>query len=337
MIPDEVAAAWGWAQTAIAPHVGGLINRTFVVRDAGAPIAALQQLHPVFGAEVNYDIEAVTSHIAARGMVTPTILRTLGGDAWITHGGRVWRALSWVEGESVHTLPGLEWAEAGGRLVGRFHQAVADLRYDYRFTRAGVHDTAAHLDKLRQRVAQSSDDEAIALGREILAAADGLPPLPATARRHVHGDLKISNVIFRQGPLVGVSLVDLDTVGRGSMAFELGDAMRSWCNPSGEDETRVRFELPIFAAAMRGFLAEADRILSRDERASIIVGLETVCIELAARFAVDVFDDSYFGWDPARFPSRRAHNLIRARGQLALGLDVRQSRVDALDLLLAGA
>lgn len=337
MIPDEVAAAWGWSQTTIAPHVGGLINRTFVIRDAGAPIAALQQLHPVFGAEVNYDIEAVTSHIAARGMVTPKLLRTLDGHAWITHGGRVWRALSWVEGESVHALPGLEWAEAGGRLVGRFHQAVADFSYDYRFTRAGVHDTAAHLDRLRQRVAQSADEEAIALGREILAAADGLPALPATARRHVHGDLKISNVIFRQGPLVGVSLVDLDTVGRGSMAFELGDAMRSWCNPNGEDETEVRFELPIFAAAMHGFLDEADRILSRDERASIIVGLETVCIELAARFAVDVFDDSYFGWDSARFASRRAHNLVRARGQLALGLEVRQSRGEALDLLLAGA
>ena len=153
----------------------------------------------------------------------------------------------------------------------------------------------------------------------------------------MHGDLKISNLIFRQSPLVGLCLVDLDTVGRGTMAFELGDAMRSWCNPSGEDVTQVRFELSIFAAAMRGFLGEANGIVSRDERTSIIVGLETVCIELAARFAVDVFDDSYFGWDPARFASRRAHNLVRARGQLALGLDVRGARADALDLLLAGS
>jgi hypothetical protein len=60
------------------------------------------------------------------------------------------------------------------------------------------------------------------------------------------------------------------------------------------------------------------------------VGLETVCIELAARFAVDAFDDRYFGWDPARFPSRRLHNLVRARGQLALGVDVRAARQDAL-------
>lgn len=337
MIPDEVAAAWGWSANAVAPHVGGLINKTFVVREGGAPIAALQQLHPVFGAEVNVDIEAVTAHVAARGLDTPRILRTLDGRAWVDHAGRVWRALTWVEGESVHAVPSPEWAEAGGHLVGRFHRAVADLTYDYRFTRAGVHDTAAHLDRLRACVARDGDVEAVALGREILAAAADLPEMSHVPRRHVHGDLKISNLIFRRAPLHGICLVDLDTVGRGTLAFELGDAMRSWCNPSGEDAQTVRFDLAIFAAAIRGFRAEADPIVTADERSAIIVGLETVCIELAARFAVDVFEDSYFGWDPARFPSRRAHNLVRARGQLALGMAVHGARADALDALLAGS
>lgn len=348
MIPDEVAAAWSWSPDAIEPHAGGLINKTFVVRSGGVPIAALQQLHPVFGAEVNLDIEAVTAHVAARGLDTPRILRTHDDRAWIEHAGRVWRALSWVAGESVHAVGSPELAEEGGRLVGRFHRAIVDLAHDYRFTRLGVHDTAAHLAKLEQRVdlglgnglganlGAGRDAEAIDLGREILAAARTLPQMPRTDRRHVHGDLKISNLVFRRPPLRGVCLVDLDTVGLGTIAFELGDAMRSWCNPAGEDVTSVRFELPIFAAAIRGFRSEADPIVSAAERTSIIVGLETVCIELAARFAVDVFDDSYFGWDPARFSSRRAHNLVRARGQLALGLDVRRSRSDALDALLVG-
>lgn len=340
MIADEILAAWGWHSTQIAPHVGGLINNTFVVRDdSGAPLAALQQLHPVFGAEVNHDIEAVTAHLAARGLVTPRILRTRDDRAWLVSDGRVWRALSWVEGESVHAVPSPEWAEAGGRLVGRFHRAVADLVHDYRFTRAGVHDTAAHLAKLADRVAMHADDrEAVDLGREILDAAHALPPLPPDLpRRHVHGDLKISNLIFRRGPLEGVCLVDLDTVGRGTMAFELGDAMRSWCNPHGEDGASVRFESRIFVAAIRGFRAEADAYLAHEERLSILTGLEVVCIELAARFAADVFDDSYFGWDPARFPTRRAHNLVRARGQLALGRSVRAARDEVRDALYASS
>ena len=119
------------------------------------------------------------------------------------------------------------------------------------------------------------------------------------------------------------------------MAFELGDAMRSWCNPHGEDTTSVRFEAPIFISAIRGFRAEADAYITQEERLSILTGLELVCIELAARFAVDVFDDSYFGWDPARFATRRAHNLVRAQGQLALGRSVRASRDEVRDALLA--
>jgi Ser/Thr protein kinase RdoA (MazF antagonist) len=252
----------------------------------------------------------------------------------------VWRALSWIDGETVDTVPDPAWAEAGGALVGAFHRAVADLSHDYAFVRVGVHDTALHLARLTECVAGGGAAidpivaaELIDLGREILDAARTLPALPEVPHRHCHGDLKISNLLFATAPLRGVCLVDLDTIARSTMAFELGDAMRSWCNPAGEDAGEVRFDLAIFAAAIRGFRAVADAIVSDDEKLGIVLGLETVCLELAARFAVDAFRDEYFGWDPARFPSRRAHNLVRARGQFVLGLAVRAARPDALDLV----
>src|SRR6185437_7682587 len=124
-------------------------------------------------------------------------------------------------------------------------------------------------------------------------------------------------------------------LGRQTIAFELGDAMRSWCNPHPEDAGRAHFDLDVFTAAMRGYRDGARALLAPDEWPSIVIGLETVCVELAARFCVDIFDDRYWGWDPSRFPSRRAHNLIRARGQLALARDVAAHRADALAVLLA--
>jgi hypothetical protein len=333
MIADEVLAAWGWQAAEVAELAGGLINATCAVRLGGEPIAVLQRLHPLFAGEVNLDIDAVTAHLAARGMTTPRLVRTRDGRAWHEHAGRVWRALSWVEGATVHTVPDPAWAEAGGALVGQFHRAIADLAHDYAFTRAGVHDTAAHLARLADHVAAGGDAEAVELGREILGEVPGLPAMPAVPRRHCHGDLKISNLLFAAPPVRGVCLVDLDTLGPSTMAFELGDAMRSWCNPHREDAGRVTFDLATFAAAIGGFRAVADAIVTADEKTAIVVGLETVCLELAARFAIDVFRDDYFGWDPARFPSRRAHNLVRAHGQLALGLAVRAARQDALDIV----
>jgi Ser/Thr protein kinase RdoA (MazF antagonist) len=336
IVPDEVLAAWGWQAAEVAPLAGGLINTTCAVRSGGAPIAVIQRLHPIFAAEVNLDLDAVTTHLAARGLTTPRLTRTRDGRAWHVHAGEVWRALSWVDGRTVHRVPDAAWAEAGGALVGAFHRAVADLDHVYAFARAGVHDTAAHAARLAAHVAAGGDAEAIALGRELLDAVRALPALPALPVRHCHGDLKISNLLFAAPPPRGVCLVDLDTLGRSTLAWELGDAMRSWCNPGGEDAGVVGFDLPTFAAAIRGFREVADPIVTAEERAAIVTGLETVCVELAVRFAVDVFRDDYFGWDPARFPSRRAHNLVRARGQHALARAVHAARRDALDVVLGG-
>ena len=333
MVPGDVARAWGWDPADIAELPGGLINATFAVRAGGEPIAVLQRLHAIFAAEVNLDIDAITAHVAARGLTTPRLVRTRDGRPWHEHAGQTWRALSWIDGTTVHVVPGPEWAEAGGELVGRFHRAVADFSHDYAFARGGVHDTAAHLARLAEHVAEGGDPDAVAVSREIVDAARGLPAMPDVPRRHCHGDLKISNLLFQASPVRAVCLVDLDTVGLSTMAFEIGDAMRSWCNPHAEDAGRASFDLAVFAAAIRGFRAAADAVVTDDEKRAIVIGLETVCLELAARFAVDLFRDTYWGWDPSRFASRFAHNLVRARGQLALGLGVRAVRNDALDLV----
>lgn len=334
-----VTAAYGWQPAELSPLPGGLINVTYQVRRSGEPRAVLQQLHPVFGPAVNDDIDAVTTHLARHGMITPRLIRTLDGRSSITVGGHTFRAMTWIDGVTVHAVPGLEWAEAGGELVGRFHRAVSDLEHRYSFARPGVHDTAAHFARLAASIAQATGERAIpaqlALGREILAVGADLPPLGDLPRRHCHGDLKISNLLFARDAVRGVALVDLDTVGLGTLAFELGDAMRSWCNPRGEDAAGVVFDQAIFGAAMTGFCRAARDVVTAAEVMSVVTGLETVCIELAARFAVDMFRDEYFGWDATRFRSRVEHNEVRARGQLRLGLAVRGVRAEVREALAA--
>ena len=343
---QEIARAWQWTATsqevAVSVLTGGLINATFRISVDGKPTAVLQRLHPIFAAAVNFDIDAVTTHLANRGMVTPRLLRTNDDEAWVVDDdGATWRALTWIDGATVHHVTSPEVARAAGELVGRVHHAMRDFQYEYVFARAGVHDTAAHLAKLADRCAHSVDApwaaEARALANEILDAAALCSPIGEQPHRHCHGDLKISNILFADASATtAIALVDLDTVGVGTLAFELGDALRSWCNPAGEDLTATACSPEIFEAAMRGFftgLGDFAISIGSDERNSIVNGLQTVCIELAARFCVDVFDDNYFGWDASRFSSRREHNLIRARGQLALGKSVISQRAALLSSL----
>jgi Ser/Thr protein kinase RdoA (MazF antagonist) len=339
-----VLAAFGLPADASAePIPGGLINTSYLVRTPeGNPYAVAQRLHAIFAPEVNIDLDAVTAHLAAEGLVTPRLLRTPSGERWIEHDQASWRLLTYVEGATLHRVSDPAQAESAGELAGRFHRALDGMRYEYVFTRAGVHDTAAHLARLRALVdggwaeldTDAPMDRARALGREVLESATALPPMPELPRRHAHGDMKISNVRFAGGepPTRAVCWLDLDTLGLQTMAYELGDALRSWCNPSGEDVAEPEIDLTIFEAALRGYAAGARGLLSAEESSSIVTGLETVCIELAARFCVDAFEDRYFGWDCGRFASRPEHNLMRARGQLSLARSVRRERSVAAEI-----
>jgi Ser/Thr protein kinase RdoA (MazF antagonist) len=317
------------------PFGGGLINHTFRVGDP--PIAAVQRLHPIFRPQVNEDIDSVTRHVAARGMETPLLLRTEHEAAsYLDDEGRCWRALTWMRGDTVDRLREPGRAHEAGRLVGRWHRATADLRHEFRFTRAGAHDTAAHMEKLRAAVTAHPEHRLAAgvarLAESILQAWstwDGSLDGPA---RVGHGDLKINNLLFN-GDGHGVCLVDLDTMAMLPLDIEMGDAWRSWCNPRGEDHEDAQFDLALFEASARGWLAENP--IPSDDLPALIAGVERVALELSARFAADALNESYFGWNPAVAAGRGEHNLLRARGQASLAGAVRAAR-PAMERILRG-
>jgi Ser/Thr protein kinase RdoA (MazF antagonist) len=322
-IPEAILARWGdLRERPHRPFGSGLINRTFLVEGRSGRVV-LQRLHPVFAGTVNEDIDAITAHLEKKGLPTPRPVRTDDGALWALDGEeRPWRALTFVEGESFDHVPSPAFAAEAGRLVARFHLATRDLEHEYRHVRVGVHDTTRHLASLAAALEEQPSHRLFAavepLARVLLAAAARLPDLGGLPLRHAHGDLKISNLLFRGDE--AHCLVDLDTLGRMSWAFEMGDALRSWCNPAGEDEARVGIDVATFEAALAGYgeAARTSGLVSAEERGFVVDGLATICLELSARFLADALRESYFGFDPGRFPARGEHNLLRGRGQLSL-------------------
>jgi Ser/Thr protein kinase RdoA (MazF antagonist) len=317
----------GWQVATLAPLGSGLINQTFLISTHGRQ-AVLQRLAPIFSPTINENIAAVTAALAAAGLVTPRLLPTRDGRLWLDLGADdgVWRLQTFVAGASFDKVQSAAQAEAAGALVARFHGALDGLAYTFRGQREGVHDTAKHLARLRKALAEHAHHRLFAdveaLATAILNRAQELPPLPDLPARLCHGDLKLSNILFAgETPPASeqaVCLIDLDTVGPMSLAYELGDAWRSWCNVSGEDATAARVDLAIFCASFTGYASGIGRELTEAERRAMLGGVEWISLELASRFAADALFENYFGWDPRRFPSRGEHNLMRGRGQLAL-------------------
>jgi len=317
---QSVLAAYGAAGGAPVPLGAGLINQTYAV-DGPQGRFVLQRLHPVFRPEVNLDIDAVTDHLAARGLLTPRLLHTVDGALWVEADGAVWRALTWIDGTALERLGNAGQAREAGLALARFHRALDGLEYRFRSVRLGVHDTARHLAGLREALARHGGHRRYSavepLARRILEAAAGLPVLPAVPGRIVHGDPKIGNILFSPDGQRALCLIDLDTLAHMPLPLELGDAFRSWCNPAGEDGSRAFFSLELFRAAVAGYAAVAGSFVTGTEWRSIVGATLTIYVELAARFCADALNESYFGWNAQRFPGASEHNQLRAESQMA--------------------
>jgi Ser/Thr protein kinase RdoA (MazF antagonist) len=337
--PPAVLAAFGLVPDTLMRAASGLINSTWYARSAAREPRVLQRMHPMFPAEINDDIAAVTEHLARKGYVTPRLVRTVSGALWLQHDGAVWRVLTRVDGVTHDALESPEQAREAGRVVAQFHRAVTDLDHTFKNARLGVHDTQQHLRALRDALVEFREHPEMPavrpLAERVLHLADELPALPPMPDRIVHGDPKISNIVFANGDRA-LCLIDLDTLSRMPIALELGDALRSWCNPATEDARHARFVRPFFAAAVEGYAAAAEGLLSADEWRAIPAGTLTITVELAARFCADALRERYFRWDDRRYATASAHNQARTRGQLQVAESLR-AELPALDDLTARA
>jgi Ser/Thr protein kinase RdoA (MazF antagonist) len=332
--PRRVLAAFELEPQSLARATSGLMNPTWFARSRRGTALVLQRVNPVFSAEVNVDIAAVTEHLARKGLLTPRLVPTRDGALWIEHEG-VWRVLTRIDGVCRDALETPAQARAAGRLVAEFHRAVSDLEHRFRNRRLGVHDTPLHLRTLREALIEHRThrhfDAIEPLAERVLEAAEALPPLPPSRDRIVHGDPKISNLLFEHDSDRALCLIDLDTLAHMPVALELGDALRSWCNPATEDAASARFVRAFFEAAIEGYADAAQGLLAPEEWRAIPRGALTITVELAARFCADALRESYFGWNRARYESASAHNQARVHGQLKLAAGIRAELAELED------
>jgi Ser/Thr protein kinase RdoA (MazF antagonist) len=329
----------------IRPLGDGLINDTFLVEipaPTGVVRAVLQRVNPLFGIAVHHDIEAVTQHLVRKQLCTPLLIRTrddqLAVDLGPGDAGGVWRMLTYVEGQTFAKMTEALAAPAG-ELTARFHTAVSDLQHRFHFVRAGAHDLERHLrnlatavDKAHSELSLPTPPRFFALADSIFTLARDIPLQVPGPLRICHGDLKLNNLRFGDDGQ-GLCLLDLDTLAQLPLGLELGDALRSWCNPAGEDQTDPHFDLSLLQRVLYGYMRIAKSFISVEERDYLILGTLRITTQLAARFAADVVNQSYFRYDPARYASRAAHNYVRAQGQLALAQSLVMQRREAESLV----
>jgi hypothetical protein len=111
-------------------------------------------------------------------------------------------------------------------------------------------------------------------------------------------------------------MIDLDTVSPGLVHMDFGDALRSICNPVGEEETalsKVVFDEDLATAFCKGYMREAGAFLTDSDREYFYDSIRLLPFELGLRFFSDYLSgDVYF---KTKVPGQ---NLNRARVQFRL-------------------
>jgi Ser/Thr protein kinase RdoA (MazF antagonist) len=149
--------------------------------------------------------------------------------------------------------------------------------------------------------------------------------------RPVHGDPKVNNVMIEETTGRALSLVDLDTVKPGLIHYDIGDCMRSGCNPLGEETERweaVEFNPEIGAAILEGYLTQARRFLTVADYEYLYDAIRLLTFELGVRFFTDrLAGNVYF---KVKHPE---HNLQRALVQFKLTESIEAHETDIRQII----
>ena len=347
-----------------APVVGamrygcGHINDTFCVhtqpKEASCQCFILQRMstaafkHPD---QLMENIVGVTEYLGKkiieaggdRSREAMQVLRPKNGENFYTDTkGGAWRVYPFVKDivcyQSAETP---ELFEASARAFGKFQKMLngypAETLYE---TIPHFHDTEDRLAKLKDaikddtkgRVAEVADEIAFVMAREadcsvaLQAQRDGILPLRVT-----HNDTKLNNVLIDDKTGEGMCVIDLDTTMPGLSINDFGDSIRFGANHSAEDEkdlTKVNFDIDLYEAYTRGFLAGADGTLTDAELEYLPWGAKLMTLECGIRFLTDyLVGDTYFR---IHYPEQ---NLDRCRTQFKLVRDM-EEQFDAMKTVI---
>ncbi|NJR70762.1 MAG: aminoglycoside phosphotransferase family protein [Synechococcales cyanobacterium CRU_2_2] len=329
----------------VTPLGSGNINDTFLVILDGAPepYFVLQRLNTQIFRDprgVMQNMRTVTEHVhdrlscnpadphcPDRRWEVPRVLPTQAQQDCHTDGQDVWRALSFIDRS--HTLDQIQdthHAQEIGYGLGMFHHLISDLPTAQMVdTLEGFHITPRYLQQFDAVLAKSPVERNAAVEDCLRFVGDRRAFVPileqakAAGKLHlrlIHGDPKINNIMLDTVTGQAVSMIDLDTVKPGLVHYDIGDCLRSGCNPLGEETEAfesVRFEPDLAEPILQGYWSVARAFLTTADCEYLYDAIRLIAFELGLRFLTDhLAGNVYF---KAKHPT---HNLARAQVQFRL-------------------
>lgn len=269
----------------------------------------------------------------------PHVLLTVEGtDHFRSPDGAFWRAQRFIgSSKTAEAIRDADQAREIGRALGTFHALLCDLpTADLADTLPGFHvapEYLAHYDRVSAMAGSARSAEEEWCAGFIARHRDWVPVLEQARERGIlrvrpiHGDPKVNNILLDAASGKAIGMIDLDTVKPGLVQYDIGDCLRSSCNPAGEEAERwqdVEFDPVLSRAVLEGYLEIAREFFDEADFDFVPASVRLIAFELGLRFFTDHLEgDVYFK------VARRGQNLARALVQLRLAQSI-DERFDEL-------
>ena len=325
----------------IQQYGSGNINSTFLVTRKAKPPFILQRINTTVFCQPKLVMDNIcllsdyvsqklkTTHLPTdrRWEIPQVLLTDRQQHHWIGSDNSFWRAISFIDNsQSFDTIQDIHHGQEIGCGLGMFHKLIEDLPANkLADTLEGFHITPGYFQHY-QRVRETTDAKPTPETKYCEKFISDRPKLPyvlesakASGRlklRTIHGDPKINNIMIDCSTKQAVATIDLDTVKPGLIHYDIGDCLRSGCNPLGEETSnweKVIFEPELARAILRGYLSVVKDFFTDLDYKYIYDSIRLLAFELGLRFFTDYLEGNvYFGAKSTQ------HNLQRALVQFKL-------------------
>ena len=242
---------------------------------------------------------------------------------------KVWRLMPFVKNSiSYNRVSSLDQVKNAANCLGELYHYLSDFNAEnLLITLPNFHNGEFIIKKFEEALT-GGDSKRLLLAKPIINEIfNELPILKkwdkvcnSLPTRVVHYDTKINNFLFDTKTDEVLAIIDFDTLMPGCVLSDIGDMIRTYSNPVGEESKEIEkvvCNTEIVNVIIKEFAKKAS--LEKKEKENLFFGGQAITFMQCLRFLND-----YLNGDIYYKISYESQNLIRAKNQWALYLALRK-------------
>ena len=303
----------------------GLINQTFVIwiKEKGIKKYILQSVNTDVFTRHHLTLENI---IKVKKSISessfPYEFPTPIENKYIYKENKVWRLIPFIKNSvCFEKILDANLSYEAAKCLGDFYYSLQDFdTQNLHLTIPDFHNAIKRYSQFKDAISTAKQErvsEAILLIEKIQKEKETLIKFDelnnTLPKRVCHFDTKISNFLFDINTNRVKAIIDFDTLMPGTVLSDIGDMIRTYSNPLGEESSdfeNVKADRKIINLIITAFLEGAESILTEKEKSCLFFGGKALTLMQCIRFLTD-----YLNNDVYYKTTYKNQNWVRAQNQ----------------------